>query len=190
MLYILTQKEIHFVYDISRQPKCSKEVKRRLGTRHGSHRKVHQSAQIHLMPQPSICLLNCVSYSKEHKVTNEIQQLPLQFQPALPNKNRRMTIQSLILIHVSITMCPSKHMKVPRSILTLNVWCSCASKAVTSSCKVMTSRNCPQRAIRSEQSWARFIFISSASSSGFSIFWSQEKIFTWFTDETIMYRQQ
>lgn len=119
-----------------------------------------------------------------------MQQLPLQFQPAFPNKNRKMIIWSLILLHISITMCPSKRMKVPGSILTLNVWCSFASKAVTSSCKVMTSRNCPQSAIRSEQSWARFIFISSASSSGFSIFWSQEKIFTWFTDETIMYRQE
>lgn len=39
---VLIWKEIHFVYDISRQPKCSREVKHRVGTRHGSHSKVHQ----------------------------------------------------------------------------------------------------------------------------------------------------
>lgn len=130
-----------------------------------------------------------------HKLPNAIQQLPLWFQLTFPNKSRKIRTWSLILRHISVTVCPSKSMNMPEflkpeSILTLNVWCSCASNAVTSSCKVMTSRNCPQRAIRSEQSWARFMFISSASSSGFSIFWSQENIFTWLTDETRMHRQE
>lgn len=54
--------------------------------------------------------------------------------------------------------------------LTLSVWCSAASKAATCSCSDTTSRNCPQRAMSREQSWARFMFTSSANSSGDSAF--------------------
>lgn len=208
MLKILNSEgKYTLFYDVRRQLKGSREVKCGVGTRNGFCRKIHHSAHIHAIPQTAICLLNCISYSKDewiscfvninlyiysyfmyyiprinsnnmiHKLTNAIQQLPLWLQLIFPNKMWKIRIWSLILIHISIKTCPSTCMNVakflkPETILTLSVWCSCASNAVTSSCKVMTSRNCPQSAIKSEQSWARFILISSASSSGFSIFWS------------------
>lgn len=53
---------------------------------------------------------------------------------------------------------------------TLSVWCSIAKIAATCSCKETTSKNCPQSAMSREQSWARFIFTNSASSSGDSAF--------------------
>lgn len=70
--------------------------------------------------------------------------------------------------NASMQILYNMHMVEVISELTRSVWCSWANSAETRSFRDTTSRKFPHNAISREHSCAKFIFTSSANSSGLS----------------------